>query len=230
MNGGSRNGYKRKRPVGKATVTVYKRRATVPRAPRFDGQKLLVNGYCEITKALGAEEGVMSYSIAVDPKNPLITLTAGANALDGAAPPAALVADKLSLPKWNTMQQLFHQYRIDSVTVTIRVDASCGLENRLIILNDKGDSTVVGSMQSAVSGAHKEYSMTQSNRQAKYTYTCRGQERDFFSTNTNQNMSASELTHLKVFQKLPAGLTTHICEHQVTVMFNLTMKDTQNLN
>lgn len=223
----------RRRPMTARRGTTLRRTTgykSIPRAPRSDGQKILVNGYCEISKSLAAEEGVLSYSIACDPKTCGVTLVGDASALDGAAPPAPLTNNMVNLPKWNTMKQLFHQYRIDSVTITVRVDSTSGLENRLIICNDKGDSTIVSSMQMALSGAHKEYSMTQSNRQAKYTYTCKGQDRDWFSTKDNQNLTPSEVIYLKVFQKLAAGAATTIAEHQVSIMFNLALKDTQNLN
>lgn len=227
-----------RKPATMRRPTTYKRKPTYNKAPytaRTDGQSLLVSGYVEVKQTLkAATEGAMAYTIACDPKHPVMTLsdpTTGAEtvdgAWDGAAAAAKLVNNKLTLPKFVTMQQLFNQYQVRSVTITVRVDAECGTNHRLVISNDTGSSSIISSMQSALSAAHKEFSLTDSKRECKYTLTLKGQQRDWFSTNTNQDMAASELSHIKVYQKLPKG--TAQCEHQVTVTFNLGLKDSKNL-
>jgi len=207
----------------------YKRRAPVRRAP-IDGQNILVNAYFEAKKNLGATESFMSYSICIDPKEPLITKGAGVSVWDGADAPAQLAADKLVLQKYTTFSELFNQYRINSATIKVRVDGACGLENSVITSNDKGIETAITSMKSAVSGAHKPHSMTVSRRELSYGMKCSGQDLDFMTTNTAQATIAAEKKYIKVFQKLPAGDANTICEHQVQVLLNLTLKDSKNLN
>ena len=86
-------------------------------------------------------------------------------------------------------------------------------------------------MASALTGAHKSFSMTTSRREAKYTIKNSGQDLDWFSTADNQNMDASAKRYIKVFQKLPtsAGVAA-TCEHQVQVLLSLSLKDSKNLN
>lgn len=215
-----------KKPRAKTT---YKRRAPARRAP-MDGQNILVNAYFEAKKNLAAGESFISYSICIDPKEPLITKGAGVTVWDGADAPAQLAGDSLSLQKYTTFKDLFNQYRINSATVKVRVDGSCGLENAVITSNDKGVETAIGSMKSALSGAHKSHSMTVSRRELSYGMKCSGQDLDFLSTNTDLVTIPAEKKYIKVFQKLPAGSDQTVCEHQVQVLLNLTLKDSKNLN
>ncbi len=207
----------------------YKRRAPVRRAP-IDGQNILVNAYFEAKKNLGATESYMSYSICIDPKEPVIKRGADVTVWDGADAPAQLTDQKLILSKYTTFSELFNQYRINSATIKVRVDGACGLENSVITSNDKGDDTAITSMKSAVSGAHKPHSMTVSRRELSYGMKCSGQDLDFLSTNTDLVTIPAEKKYIKVFQKLPAGSDQTVCEHQVQVLLNLTLKDSKNLN
>lgn len=215
-----------KKPRAKTT---YKRRAPARRAP-IDGQNILVNAYFEAKKNLAAGESFISYSICIDPKEPLITKGAGVTVWDGADAPAQLAGDSLNLQKYTTFKDLFNQYRINSATVKVRVDGSCGLENAVITSNDKGVETAIGSMKSALSGAHKSHSMTVSRRELSYGMKCSGQDLDFMTTNSAQATIPAEKKYIKVFQKLPAGSDQTVCEHQVQVLLNLTLKDSKNLN
>lgn len=208
--------------------TTYKKKAPMRKKSMVDGQSILVNAYCEVHKNLDpATEGAMSYSINIDPKNAKLIGGAGVTATKGDANGTAL-GENLVYNKFNTFSSLFNQYRVNSATIRVRVDTECGLENAVITCNDKGDGTVIESMSQAVTGAHKPHSMTQSRRELSYTIKTTGQERDFLSTNDNQNQSESEKKYIKVFQKLPKGENTKVCEHQVSMLLSLTLKDTKN--
>lgn len=223
-------GYKRKaKPKSKP---VYKKRAPIRRSrPISSGTSLLVNAYFEAHKALDSNsESDIAYSICIDPKVGGIIAGTGVSFKDGGDGNGATIADgsNLSFTKYNTFATLFNEYRVNSATIKVRTDASCGLENAVICSQDKGDSTVVGNMAKAMTGAHKSYSMTTSRREL--TYGCKnvGQDLDFRSTNDNTTLVEGAKKYLKVFQKIPAG--TGNCEHQIQVMLSLTLKDSKNLN
>lgn len=219
-------GKSKAKPRAKPT---YRRKAPIRRAP-IDGQNILVNAYFEAKKNLAAGESFISYSICLDPKEPVITKGAGVSVWDGADAPAVLVGDRLTLQKYTTFKELFNQYRINSATIKVRVDGACGLENAVITSNDKGLDTAISSMKSALSGAHKSHSMTVSRRELSYGIKCSGQDLDFMTTNEAQATIPAEKKYIKVFQKLPAGDVNTVCEHQVQVLLNLTLKDSKNLN
>jgi len=219
-----------KKTTRRPTKNTYARKSATTRAPRADGQSILVSAYFEAQKTLSLGESVMNYSICIDPKAPVIIKGEGVSLMDGAQPPALVGNDTLTLSKWTTFSSLFNQYKINSASMTVRVDGHCGLENAVITCVDKGDSTVVTSMAQAMSGAHKSHSMTASKRELKYGCRNTGQELDFYSTNGNQNMTDSEKKYLKVFQKLPAQTNAgDICEHQIQLMLSLSLKDSKNI-
>lgn len=218
----------------KGRATVRKPRATSK--PR-DGQNLIVNAYFEARKELTATEGHMSYSINIDPKQGLVTKGASVLAYDGGADGGQpLQNDKLSYLMYNKMSDIFNQYRINGANIRVRVDGKCGLEHPVICSTDKGDGAPVTTMGSAVTGAHKAFSMSASKREIKYGCKNTGQDKDYLSTAANQNQDASAIKYLKVFQKLPkaeaaeAGAAAQVCEHQIQVTLSLTLKDTKNLN
>ena len=51
---------------------------------------------------------------------------------------------------------------------------------------------------------------------------------DFLSTDDDQTQTEASKRYIKVLQKLLAG--AHTCEHQVSVLLNLTLKDTKNVS
>lgn len=223
---------KMKAPARRAPVKrkSYRRNTSIVRQPRMDGQSILVSAYFEASKTLSAAESVMAYSLCIDPKQPLVIKGAGVNLSNGAQPPQAPANDLITLSKWTTFKGLFNQYRINSASVTVRVDGKAGLEHPVICCTDKGDDTTISSMAQAMGGAHKSYSMTTSRRELKYGCKSTGQELDFYSTNDNQDMSASEKKYLKIFQKLPAEVAAgDTCEHQIQVLLSLTLKDSKNI-
>lgn len=212
-------------------ATSGRRPAATRRAPRGDGQSILVSAYFEAQKVLSAAESVMAYSIAIDPKHFVIKKSDAVALKDGASPATDLVNDKVPLTKWNTFKDLFNQYRINSANITVRVDGAAGLEHPVICTTDKGDDATIASMAQAMTGAHKSYSMTSSRRELKYGCKSSGQELDFFSTKANQDMAPGETKYLKVFQKVPADPANAgvVCEHQIQVLMSLTLKDSKNV-
>lgn len=184
----------------------------------------------EVHKTLKNIDSAMSYSINIDPKYALVSFFDGATATLGDSGATQLPATGLSYAKFNTFSALFNQYRVNSITIKIRVDLACGLENAVIVSNDKGTLTPVSSMASAISGAHKSYSMTSSRRELTYTIKNTGQDKDYLGTGAEQQIP-SERRYIKVFQKLPKDAAeTAKCEHQVSVLVNCTLKDSKNLN
>lgn len=222
--------YKRK-PAPKKRAPV-RRKAPIRRSrPLSSGTSLLVNAYFEAHKALdSASESDIAYSICIDPKVGAIIAGTGVTFKDGGDGNGAVIAggSNLSFNKYNTFATLFNEYRVNSATIKVRTDATCGLENAVICSQDKGDSTVVGNMAKAMTGAHKSYSMTVSKRELTYGCKNTGQDLDFQSTGTNNTLVEGAKKYLKVFQKIPAG--TGNCEHQIQVMLSLTLKDSKNLN
>jgi hypothetical protein len=215
--------YKKRAPAKKT----YKRKA--PARQMTDGQSIICNAYCEIHKALDANnDSSISYSLNIDPKNALLVLNTGSDAKVGDEAGTALPQNTLTYSKFNTFKGIYNQYRINSATIKVRVDATCGLENAVITSNDKGSNVVVSSMASALCGAHKSHSMTTSRRELTYTIKNVGQDLDFLSTDDGQAQTEASKRYIKVFQKLPAG--AHTCEHQVSVLLNVTLKDSKNLN
>jgi hypothetical protein len=73
--------------------------------------------------------------------------------------------------------------------------------------------------------------MTSSRRELTYTIKNTGQDKDFLGTGAVQQIEG-ERRYIKIFQKLPkdTSATPAICEHQVSVMINATLKDSKNLN
>lgn len=221
--------------------TAYKKRAPVRRTTPADGQSILVSTYLEVRKNLAADESSMSYSICLDPKVGAIIAGNGEQFADGTGGAGAVVASgsNLSFNKYNTFASIFNEYKVNSATIKIRTDATCGLENAVICSNDKGNSGAPANMASALQGAHKSFSMTASKREL--TYGCKnvGQELDFRSTNGDTTLVDGAKKYIKVFQKLPAmglagtaaapnPLHGHVCEHQVQIMLSLTLKDSKN--
>jgi hypothetical protein len=172
----------------------------------------------------------MSYTINIDPKNPLITKGDGVTVFDGGANGGAELAnDKLAYPKYNTFGSIFNQYRVNVAMVKIRVDSSHGLENSIIVSNDKGNASAVETMAVALTGAHRSYSLSDARRELRYQIKNTGQDKDYLSTAGNQNQDDGEKRYIKVFQKIPANAQGGKCEHQIQVMLSLTLKDSKNI-
>lgn len=217
--------YKKRAPMKK----MVKRRSSVPR----DGMNLLVNSYAEIKKTTTQADGVMAYSLCIDPRNAKLVLGADTTAEDGAAAPAAIANNaNITNAKFTTWAANFNQYRINSATLTINVPGEgCGLENTMCISNDKGVEAVIPSIAAAKQASHKEFNLHSARRSAKYKYTCRGNERDWYNTAGNQLLADEAKIFIKVFQKLPgygAGGTAKVCEHQVNLLLNVSFKDSKN--
>ena len=216
--------YKKRAPAKKA---VYKRKA--PAHQMMNSQSIICNAYCEIHKALDANnDSAISYMINIDPKTANLVLNAGSSATVGDAVGTALPQNKVSFAKFNTSKDIYHQYCINSATIKVWVDATCGLQNSVITSNDRGSNVVVSSMASALSGAHRPHSMTTSKHELTYTIKNVGQDADFLSTDDDQTQTEASKRYIKVLQKLPAG--AHTCEHQVSVLLHLTLKDTKNVS
>ncbi len=220
------------------TATRPRTRKAAPYAKRpmrtlDDGQNLLVSAFCEVhAQTATATETEMSYSICLDPK--ALTLTAGqatTTFADGGADDGALIGsgDDLNIPKWNTFSQLFNQYRINSVSCSVRGSIS-SIEFPINMSNDIGDGTPCGSQLQATSGAHKTFYITEANREAKYQVKNTGNQLDYLSTASGQAQVSADKRYIKIHQHLPKTPAPQIVAHGVQLYISLTMKDSKSLN
>jgi hypothetical protein len=234
-----------RKPAPKKTgrkMTTYKKKS-IPRAPRnFDGTTILVSTYFEVIRkqsANGASTNV-AYTIKCDPRN--ATLHIGEN-------PVALNAEGLSIQngsnglllnagavqtgdlvftRFGDFGKLYGQYKINSVNLSVDVDRECGLDNPVCFRSDKQISTPISDMANVKASAHKQYTMTETKRTAKYGWKpTDSQDKEF--RNMSQTLNDNEAHFLKVFQEIEPKENGK-CKHQVTVTMSVTLKDSRSTN
>lgn len=229
MAGYKRKSYTTKRSTGARRAPVKRTyKSSVPRTPL--AQSMLVSAFFEVHRnTVNTGETEMGYSIRLDPDNlHLVSNGQETTFSDGTAGDGATIAPGSgpSIPQWNTMKQLFNQYQIRGATCTVRCSRE-GSEFPIIISNDIGDSTPCNSQLSALSGAHKQFFITENRREAKYKVANAGQQLDFLSTASTQTQSLADTRYIKVFQHLPKANSLMVT-HGVTVMLNLALKDSKH--
>lgn len=225
-------------------------KSRIPRTIRTDSNRFLINAIFYAKKATHAVNNTaMNYSIALNPKGPTLIGGTGVTFHKGDLTQSQLQGPTivLSLPKFSSGHTLaaggtinsgligqYNQYRVNGCQIKVRTGDSCGLVNKMYMANDTGTSGIIDDPETAVSGAHKEFSLTESRREAKYKLKFTGQDKDYRTTDSAQVLDASLIKYAKVFQMLPAmpliDDANQICVHQVEVMFDITCKDTKNLN
>lgn len=219
-----------------------KRAATtrIARAPRtsWDGTTILCQTYFELTLKQAASDtnpvGKMAYSIKCDPRTCTLLLPQVAVALNAAQ---GLSVDKgdgtalmeaasgnLAFSRYATFAPLYGQYKINSVKINVDVDRECGLDNPVCFSCDKAIAAPSANMSEVMASAHKQHTMTESRRTAKYGFTPKGQDKDW--RNTNQDLHNNDSNYLKVYQEVEPK-NQGICKHRVTVLMSVTLKDSQ---
>lgn len=229
-----RKGYKKKAPV-KRTMT--RRKPSVPRVliPK-DGTNLLCTSYFEIAyRQTDASAGKLSYSIKIDPKG--LKLKMSDNAVNTSLLPGlfankgdnqAIIAngqDNGDIPvlRFADFAGVYNQYRINGCKISVMVDRECGLENPVAFTSSKKEDTPHADMGTIVGGAHKQYTMTESRRNANYGWTARAVEDKHFHM-VSDTLDAVDAHFIKVYQEIDAKANAY-CKHRCTVSLNLTMKD-----
>lgn len=213
------------------------RRSIVPRAPapKFDGQRLLINAYFEVVftqpSMLGTVPSIMAYAITCDPNNCVLKLAStGDNCTITATDGVNAVADGavLSFDRFTTFKNLYRQYCINSVKVNITTDRECGLDNPLLMLTDKGEATVTPETTVArvMAQAHKSAILTESRRTAQYGWTAKTtQEKEWQMLHSS--IPAPDLTSLKILQEVE-GKADGVCKHRVQLSMVAVLKDSKS--
>lgn len=207
------------------------RRPQASRAPS-DGQKLLLNNYFEVVLSQGANGngGVMGYSLHCDPSDMKLKLDTSDNAgTISASNGTAAIADesKLSFPKLLKFGDIYRQYKVDYVKVNITTDRECGLDNPVIMLTDKGNEIPVTNVALAMTQAHKEAILTESKRTCAYGWKpSTTSEREYHML--GDDLALGEKNVIKILQDLEPKVNG-VCKHRVTVIAQVTLKDSKGV-
>lgn len=215
-----------------AKKPAYKKKAYVPRAPKFDGTNLLLSNYFEVKLAqTGVQPGIMAYSLICDIDNMLLTLAkTGDGAISaGNGVDAIATGSKLAFPQYNNHVALFNMYKTNFVRISVTTDRGCGLDNPVIFLTDSNDGTPVTVVSKAMAQPHKQYTMTESRRTAKYGWTAKSiQEKEYAIVGQPKSSSAGiHLRAIKVMQDIE-GKADETCTHRVTIQVGVTLRDGKN--
>lgn len=234
-------GTNRRTTVAKRTYPA--RRVPRPMAQSSDQMKLLLTQYVEIQNLQGAAGNAnskLSYSLKCDPKHLKLKLSGAqvANAAteglfasmgDNTGAVAAGAAESiLPLARWTTFKTNFRQYKIDFVNIKVMVDRECGLDNPVCFCSDKGDEAPITNMGKIQSQAHKQYTMTESNRTASYGWKPTSASEKEFKV-IEHDLVDAEFEFLKVFQDIETK-SDGLCKHRVSITMGVTLKDSQGLN
>ena len=207
------------------------RRSSVPK----DGTNLLCTAYFEIqNKQTNAQAGKLSYSLKLAPEGLVLTNHNAAVALgaDGISANkgdnSILIANgatsgEIPLTRFADFSSIYRHYRINSASVSVIVDRDCGLENPICFSSSKNSSAPHTDMGTIVGGAHKQYTMTESRRTAKYGFTSKTTEDKEYRM-SNATLADDDANFIKVFQEVDAK-AGGLCKHRVSVSLNLTLKD-----
>lgn len=215
--------YKRKAPM--------KSKSMVPR----DGTNLLCTAYFEIqNQQTAAVPGKLSYSLKLAPEGLVLTNNSACVGLgaDGVSANkgdnSILIANasttgEVPLTRFSDFASIYRQYRINSASVSVIVDRDGGLENPICFSCSKASPTPHADMGTIVGGAHKQYTMTESRRTAKYGFTARATEDKEFRM-SSATLAEADAQFIKIFQECDAKANS-VMKHRVSVSLNLTLKD-----
>ena len=142
----------------------------------------------------------------------------------------AEIADggELSFNRLTNVLTLYRQYRVNSVKINVTVDRECGLDNALIMLQDKGESTPCVSVGSAMSQAHKAKVLTEADRTMSYGWTAKTSDEKEFHT-INDKINDVRAQYLKVLQEVEPKLAGK-CKHRIEVICSVTLRDSKSGN
>lgn len=210
-------------------------RSSIPRA-LGDQTRCYVSSYFEVDAAQpdtdAAQGGVFGYSIKCDPMDATVTTDKSttntgvvAVSLKGADNAPLASGSALTIQRLAHLKLMYRQYRVDSVSVKVTTDRSCGLDNPLLALNDKGAPGCVTLVGNAMAQAHKSKVLTESNRTMSYGWKPKSsQERDFHMVGDKINNDNAQ--YIKFLQEIEPHKNT-TCKHRIELSFALTLKDSQ---
>ena len=205
------------------------RKAGIP----YDGQKLLMSSYVEINlkqDAAAPEGGVMAYSLVCDPLDMKLKLASSTGSVISASDGINAIASDsaISFPRFQQFTDLYRQYKIDWVKLSITTDRECGLDNPVITLTDKADPAAVTVVSKAMSQAHKEAILTESKRTMSYGWKpSTASEKEYRMTSSA--VQIGEQNCVKVLQDVEPKSDAS-CKHRVTITAGVTFKDQKSPN
>ena len=235
--------YRKKAPMRRTKRSFGAKRSYA--AKPYDGQNVIVSSYFEVqasqkTPPPGSHcnGGFIGYSIPCNPNNctvkasatPKTTTELGVSSTPGHLVGMMFQADNTTLasggvvdfPRLAQLQQLYRQFRINSVTVKVTVDLSCGLQNPLMICTDRLDDSPPYQAPSMLNQAHKTKILTASDRTMTYTWVAKTpREKEFHML---QDKSLSDIVYIKVLQELEPD-EGKLCKHRVEITASVSLKD-----
>ena len=133
---------------------------------------------------------------------------------------------ELSFNRLTNFLTLYRQYCINSVKINVTVDRECGLDNALIMLQDKGESTPCVSVGEAMSQAHKAKVLTEADCTMSYGWTAKTTDEKEFHT-ISDTINDVRAQYLKVLQEVEPK-TSGKCKHRIEVICSVTLCDSKS--
>ena len=233
--------YAKKRPASsrRAPMKYAKRRTTYAPKVDSDSMDMLITSYFEasITQPDQADDckgGTFGYTIKCDPVAMALKRSGKANGagtvlvnMTDAANSEIADGGELSFSRLSNFLTLYRQYRINSVKINVTVDRECGLDNALILLQDKGESTPCVSVGAAMSQAHKAKVLTEADRTMAYGWTAKTSDEKEYHT-INDKINNVRAQYLKVLQEVEPKVSGK-CKHRVEVICSVTLRDSKSV-
>ena len=136
-----------------------------------------------------------------------------------------IAGGELSFSRLANFLTLYRQNRINSVKIHVTVDRECGLDNPLLMLQDRGDSNPIVSVGQAMSQAHKAKVLTEADRTMSYGWTAKTSDEKEFHT-INDQVNDVRAQYLKVIQEQEPK-TAGKCKHRIEVICSVTLRDSK---
>ena len=230
--------YSKKRPSTSRRAPLKSRRVNTY-SPKVDSDSMnmIVTSYLEATIAqpddATALGGTFGYSLKCDPIDMAIKRS-GSSAgsiivgLQDAANAEIADGGLLTFSRLSNFLTLYRQYRLNSVKINVTVDRECGLDNALIMLQDKGESSPVTQVGVAMSQAHKAKVLTEADRTMSYGWTAKTTDEKEFHT-INDKINPLRAQYLKVLQEVEPKVGGK-CKHRIEVICSVTLRDSKSGN
>ena len=235
----ARSTYAKKRPASSRRApmkSAYKKRSTY--APKdSDSMNLLCTSYFEVATSQNVDPalalgGTFGYSLKCDPVQMAIVSDKTGSTLGVETSNASntVMADGAFLPfeRLASFLTLYRQYKVNSVRINVTVDRESGLDNAIIMLQDKGNGIPITQVGIAMSQAHKSKVMTESDRTMSYGWTPKTADEKEFHT-INDTISNVRAQYIKVLQQIEAKAGGK-SKHRIEVIASVTLRDSKSGN
>ena len=234
--------YAKKRPASsrRAPMKSAKRRTTYAPTVDSDSMNMLVTSYFEASiqqpdQADQATGGTFGYTLKCDPVAMALKRSGNANGagtvlvnMTDAANTEIADGQTLSFNRLANFLTLYRQYKVNHVKINVTVDRECGLDNALIMLQDKGESTPCVSVGQAMSQAHKAKVLTEADRTMSYGWTAKTASEKEYHTISDQ-INDVRAQYIKVLQEVEPKLSGK-CKHRIEVICSVTLRDSKSGN